>query len=70
MPNRLVEYHIMRLKDKNMDVRLKSINELRLLGDPAALEPLEQLYRSDPEPEVRRAAQDAGREIFLKNRKK
>ena len=70
MPNRLVEYHIMRLQDKSMEVRLKSINELRLLGDPAALEPLEQLYRTDPEPEVRQAAQEAGREIFVKNRNK
>jgi HEAT repeat protein len=70
MPNRLVEYHIMRLKDKSMDVRLRSITELRLLGDPAALESLEELYRADPEPEVRKAAQEAGREIFLKNQKK
>jgi len=70
MPNRLVEYHIMRLQDKSMEVRLKSINELRLLADPAAMEPLEQLYRSDPEAEVRKAAQEAGREIFLKNRSK
>ena len=70
MPNRLVEYHIMRLQDKSMEVRLKSINELRLIGDPAALEPLEQLYRSDPEAEVRQAAQEAGREIFVKNRNK
>jgi HEAT repeat protein len=70
MPNRLVEYHIMRLQDKSMEVRLKSITELRLLGDPAALEPLEQLYRNDPEPDVRQAAQEAGREIFVKNRKK
>jgi HEAT repeat protein len=70
MPNRLVEYHILRLQDKSMEVRLKSINELRLLGDPAAMEPLEQLYRTDPEAEVRKAAQEAGREIFLKNRSK
>ena len=68
MPNRLVEYHIMRLQDKSMEVRLKSINELRLLADPAAMEPLEQLFRTDPEAEVRKAAQEAGREIFLKNR--
>jgi HEAT repeat protein len=70
MPNRLVEYHIMRLQDKSMEVRLKSINELRLIADPAAMEPLEQLYRTDPEAEVRKAAQEAGREIFLKNRSK
>ncbi len=70
MPNRLVEYHMMRLKDKSMEVRLKSINELKLLGDPAALEALEQLYRTDPEPGVRRAAQEAGREIYLKTHNK
>ncbi len=70
MLNRVIDYHIGRLKDKNPDIRLKSINELKLIGDPAALEPLEQLYRSDPDPEVRKAAQAAGLEIFLKQRKK
>jgi len=69
MPS-LLEYHILRLKDKNPAVRLKSINELRLLGDPAAMEPLEQLFRSDPEPEVRKAAQVAGREPLLKQSSK
>ena len=68
MPS-LVEYHIARLQDKNAEIRLKSINELRLLGDPAALEPLEQLFHNDPEPQVRKAAQEAGRELFLKSRK-
>ena len=68
MPS-LLEYHIMRLKDKNPEVRLKSINELRLLSDPAAMEPLEQLFRSDPDPEVRKAAQAAGREIYVKQKK-
>ncbi len=68
MPS-LLEYHIMRLKDKNPEVRLKSINELRLLADPAAMEPLEQLFRSDPDPEVRKAAQAAGREIYVKQKK-
>lgn len=69
MPS-LLEYHIMRLKDKNPEVRLKSINELRLLGDPAAMEPLEQLFRSDLDPEVRKAAQAAGREIYVKQKSK
>lgn len=68
MPS-LLEYHIARLKDKNAAIRLKSINELRLIGDPAALESLEQLYRTDPEPEVRTAAQEAGRELYLKSKK-
>jgi HEAT repeat protein len=69
MPPRLVEYHILRLKDKSPDVRLKSINELRLIGDPAALDPLKELYMSDPDPDVRKAAQSAGREIFIKQTK-
>lgn len=68
MPN-LVDYHISRLKDKNAEIRLKSINELRLLCDPAALEPLEEVYRSDDEQHVRKAAQEAGREIFAKTKR-
>lgn len=70
MSNRILDYHIERLKNKSAEVRLKSINELRLIGDVAALEPLEQIFRNDPEPEVRQAAQAAGLEIFMKNRKK
>lgn len=69
MSKRVVEYHIGRLKDKNPDVRLKSINELKLIGDPAALEPLEEVYRNDLEADVRKAAQEAGLEIFMKKKK-
>jgi len=36
MPS-LVEYHIARLKDKSAEIRLKSINELRLFGNPDAI---------------------------------
>jgi HEAT repeat protein len=68
MPS-LVEYHIARLLDKNPAVRLKSINELRLIGDPAALESLEQLFKTDSDPEVRKAAQEAGRELYVKSKK-
>ncbi|MFQ3536641.1 MAG: HEAT repeat domain-containing protein [Aggregatilineales bacterium] len=64
MASRLVEYHIQRLNDKDPAVRLRSINELRLLGDPAALPALERVFRSDDDPEVRKAAQRAGREIY------
>ncbi|MCC7451408.1 MAG: HEAT repeat domain-containing protein [Anaerolineae bacterium] len=70
MPNRVVNYHIGRLKDKNPAVRLKSINELRLLGDPEALGALEEIFRTDPDVEVRKAAQAAGFEIFTKQHKK
>lgn len=64
---KLVSYHIARLKDKSADVRLKSIRELAELGDPEALDALQQMYRTDPDLAVRKAAQEAGRAIFLKN---
>ncbi len=63
MPN-LVEYHLLRLQDKSAEIRLRSIHELRLLRDPIALEELERLFRTDPDPEVRKAAQAAGRELY------
>jgi HEAT repeat protein len=65
---RMVAYHISRLKDKNPAVRLKSISELALLGDPDALEALQEVYESDDDSEVRKAAQEAGRSIFLKSK--
>jgi HEAT repeat protein len=68
MPNRVVQYHIARLKDKDPNVRLKAVKELELLGHPDALEPLQVLYANDGDPDVRKAAQDAGRSIFLGNK--
>ena len=69
MPDkRIIEYHIGRLQDKSPSVRLKAINELGLLGDPGALDILQEVFQNDPDPEVRKAAQDAGRTIFLKQR--
>ncbi len=67
MPN-LVEYHIARLKDKNPEVRIKSARELGLIGDPVALEALEELFRSETIPEVKRAAQEAGLAIYQKQK--
>jgi HEAT repeat protein len=64
----VVDYHIGRLKDKNPDVRLKAIRELQLLGDASALEPLRAVYQDDEDVEVRKAAQEAGRTIFLKQK--
>ncbi len=65
---KLVTYHISRLKDKSPEVRLKSIQELAELGDPEALEPLQEAFRTDPDLEVRKAAQEAGRVIYNKRR--
>lgn len=67
-PNqKLVAYHVARLKDKSADARLKSIHELAELGDAAALDALQETFRSDLNLDVRKAAQEAGRVIFLKN---
>lgn len=63
---RVVAYHIARLRDKNPDVRLKAIRELELLADADALEPLREVFKNDSNPEVKRAAQEAGRVIFLR----
>ncbi len=64
---KVVAYHIARLKDKRAEVRLAAIRELELLADADALEPLHTVYLNDDEPEVRKAAQSAGRTIFVKN---
>ena len=64
----LVNYHINRLKNKSRDVRLSAVAELRELGDVDALEPLQEVYKNDADPDVRKAAQEAGRVIFLNNR--
>jgi HEAT repeat protein len=67
---KLVDYHIARLQDKDASARLKAIHELELLGHSDALEPLQRIYRSDPELAVRKAAQEAGRAIFLRQHKR
>jgi HEAT repeat protein len=61
---KLVAYHIARLKDKNAEVRLKSIQELAQLADTDALPALEEVYKHDSDANVRRAAQLAGKTIF------
>lgn len=64
----IVEYHISRLQDKSPEVRIKAIKELVLLKDSDALTALEQVFKTDGNEDVRKAAQQAGREIFLANR--
>jgi HEAT repeat protein len=63
---RLIAYHIARLKDKNPQVRLASIEELLLLQATDALSALEELFRTDTDTEVRKAAQEAGKRLFYK----
>lgn len=61
---RMIAYHISRLKDKSPEVRVKSIEELALLEATETLELMEELYRNDPDQAVRLAAQKAGRVLF------
>ncbi len=61
---KLLEYHIGRLKDKRAEIRLQSIQELILLNDAGALEALRNVYATDGDAEVKKAAQEAGRIIF------
>ncbi len=63
---RIVNYHISRLQDKSRDVRLKAIAELALLPDTDALNALRSVFENDEDVEVRRAAQEAGRAVFVK----
>ena len=63
---RIVAYHIARLQDKNRDIRLKSIAELALIPDIDALDALRSVVEKDSDNEVRKAAQEAGRLIFIK----
>lgn len=68
MTKKIVEYHISRLKDKRPEVRLEAIQELTLLSAVASLDALREVFEKDDNVDVRKAAQDAGREIFKANR--
>lgn len=63
---KLVSYHMSRLQDKSAEARLKAIQELELLADPDSLPALKEVYENDSDVDVRKAAQEAGRRIFLK----
>jgi HEAT repeat protein len=66
---RILSYHLSRLEDHSPEVRLKAIEQLALLGDPEALDALQHIYQSDDDRAVRKAAQEAGRAIFLKSKR-
>lgn len=65
---KIVHYHIDRLKDREVSVRMDAIRELREIGDPESLPALQDVFAHDEDLNIRRAAQNAGREIFLKLR--
>lgn len=66
---RIIEYHIARLKDKQVKTRLDAIEQLALLNAEEALPALQEVYEKDLDEEVRKKAQQAGRAIYLNNRK-
>jgi HEAT repeat protein len=63
---KVIAYHISRLQDKNRDVRLKAIAELTLFTDQEAFDALRSVFENDEDTEVRKAAQEAGRAMFVK----
>lgn len=65
---KILQYHIARLQNRQRDVRLASIHELEDMGDPDALAPLQRVFETDSDIEVRRAAQSAGLKIYRKSR--
>lgn len=66
---KLIQYHLARLKNRRPEARLEAINELTELGDRDALPALQALFETDPDISVRRAAQHAGRLIYLRTLK-
>lgn len=69
LSKKLLAYHLARLKDKNPAVRVKSIQELQELGDIDALDALREVFKTDPDIDVRKAAQAAGLAIYSNPRK-
>ncbi len=67
---RLIEYHLLRIKEGSKAARLDSIEQLVLLEAVEALEVLRSVVENDEEVEVRRAALEAGRRLFLLTLKK
>ncbi|MCB9435716.1 MAG: HEAT repeat domain-containing protein [Anaerolineales bacterium] len=63
---KVIQYHISRLKDKNPEVLLKTIQELAQFGKDAAdaLPLLESLFWNSEDVSVKKAAQYAGRVIL------
>jgi len=65
-PKQVLNYHLKRLENKDPQIRLQAIEQLREIGDATVLEALQALYRNDDDELVRQAAQAAGRDIWSK----
>lgn len=66
---RMIDYHMARLRDRRAEIRLEAIHELVLLEAVEALEALETVFKMDEDAAVREAAREAGRKLFLLHKK-
>ncbi|MBN2303414.1 MAG: HEAT repeat domain-containing protein [Anaerolineae bacterium] len=57
---RMIAYHLSRLKDKRAEVRREAIQELALLKAVEAYDTLEDMFHNDPDEVVQKTAQRAG----------
>ncbi|PJF36472.1 MAG: hypothetical protein CUN49_05250 [Candidatus Thermofonsia Clade 1 bacterium] len=63
MPDPL-DIWLKRLRDPETAVRRQAIRQIELIGDPRALGALAQLFALDPDLEIRKLAQSAGKSIY------
>lgn len=65
--DKIIQFLIARLKDKNPDVLVKTISDLEAYGAKAkaALPILEALVKNSGDVNVRKVAQTAGRTIYI-----
>jgi HEAT repeat protein len=59
-----LELWLGRLRDPDAAVRRQAIRQIELIGDPRALGALAQLFALDPDLEIRKLAQSAGKTIY------
>ncbi len=65
---KIIDYHISRLQDRDADIRLRSVEDLAVVGDEDALNALKALYETETHENVRKAIKTAGRQIFMRLR--
>lgn len=59
-----LEIWLRRLHDPDAAARRQAIRQIELIGDPRALGALAQLFALDPDLEIRKLAQNAGKTIY------
>jgi len=59
-----LEIWLGRLRDPDAAVRRQAIRQIELIGDPRALGALAQCFALDPDLEIRKLAQNAGKTIY------